>query len=244
MVESAIPAPDDDWPPRAREAFLDALWSLVVAEERPPGGGPPPWLAEVWRGGSPAAGSVIGDGLPTVAPSPGDPSRSAHSADDAAETTALHRVLACGVDPDDLTDVVREMQHEVIYNLCQLLDEPGLLGFGLDGGDSRPPEFRWHLAATRATAPEAPAPCTPHWTPTTPVAVRVTPAAGPSPPTCRAIPRTCATRWRKPGRATACGRSRPGARRRAYRSGRRRRHLTRFSARRNEARRLRPSDRP
>jgi hypothetical protein len=41
---------------------------------------------------------------------------------------ALQRLLAAGVAPDDLTDVVRTMQHEIIYNVCQLLDDPGLLG--------------------------------------------------------------------------------------------------------------------
>ncbi|WEV24243.1 hypothetical protein OYE22_02810 [Streptomyces sp. 71268] len=101
---------------------------------------------------------MAGDGPSAKVPSPGGPPRSAHSANDAAETTALQRVLACGVDPDDLTDVVREMQHEVLYNLCQLFDDPGLLGIGLDGENSQPPEFRWHLAATRAMAPEVPAP--------------------------------------------------------------------------------------
>lgn len=143
MVDSASAsaAPGDDWPLRAREAFLDALWGLVVVEDGASGGGPAPWLAEALGGSSAVGGSSL-----SVRPA-GD-----------AEATALHRVLACGVDPDDLTDVVREMQHEVIYNLCQLLDDPGLLGIGLDGEDPQPPEFRWHLAATRTAAPTASAP--------------------------------------------------------------------------------------
>mgnify|MGYP007046991452 CR=1 FL=1 len=32
------------------------------------------------------------------------------------------RVLDKGVDPEDLTDIVRAEQYEVIYNVCQLLD--------------------------------------------------------------------------------------------------------------------------
>jgi hypothetical protein len=64
---------------------------------------------------------------------------------------ALHRILARGADADDLTDVVRAMQYEIIYNVCQLLDDPALLGIRR----RVPPgqvKVRWELTAVR-TAP-------------------------------------------------------------------------------------------
>jgi hypothetical protein len=85
------------------ELFLTDLWSLLVDEDELVDGRPS-WL-ESWFRGTPAG--QIPD-HPTAA--------------------ALHRILAAGVDVDDLTDVVRTMQHEIIYNVCQLLDDPGLLG--------------------------------------------------------------------------------------------------------------------
>jgi|SRR5579872_6202147 hypothetical protein len=38
---------------------------------------------------------------------------------------ALRRILACGVDREDLTTVVRVMQWRVLAGLCYLLDDPG-----------------------------------------------------------------------------------------------------------------------
>lgn len=37
---------------------------------------------------------------------------------------AIERLLSCGIDPADLTDVVRAMQVETLFNVCQLLDNP------------------------------------------------------------------------------------------------------------------------
>ncbi|HEX6356145.1 hypothetical protein [Actinophytocola sp.] len=86
-----------------RELFLTDLWSLVVDEDELVDG-QPSWIESFFRG-TPAGEIPAG---PTSA--------------------ALHRVLAAGVDPDDLTDVVRTMQHEIIHNVCQLLDDPRMLG--------------------------------------------------------------------------------------------------------------------
>jgi hypothetical protein len=38
---------------------------------------------------------------------------------------ATKRMLARGIDPQDLTDVVRDAQIDALYNLCQLLDNAG-----------------------------------------------------------------------------------------------------------------------
>lgn len=38
---------------------------------------------------------------------------------------SIERLLAKGIDPADLTDVVRAMQVETLFNVCQLLDNPG-----------------------------------------------------------------------------------------------------------------------
>jgi hypothetical protein len=37
---------------------------------------------------------------------------------------AIERLIAKGIDPADLTDVVRAMQVETLFNVCQLLDNP------------------------------------------------------------------------------------------------------------------------
>ncbi|MGW1406194.1 hypothetical protein [Streptomyces sp. NPDC002403] len=118
----------DDRQARALQSFLATLWSMVVNEDGYTDGHPSwlePELRSDQQGNDPAG--------------PG--------------TSALQRVLACGVDPDDLTDVVREVQHAVLYNVCQLLDDPGLLGIGTDHEGSRPEEFRWELVAVRDDEP-------------------------------------------------------------------------------------------
>lgn len=38
---------------------------------------------------------------------------------------AMERLLATGARPDDLTEVVRVMQWELLFNICYLLDDPG-----------------------------------------------------------------------------------------------------------------------
>jgi hypothetical protein len=113
------------------------LWRLLVDEDRQVDG-VPSWI-ESWLRGLPS-GAV---------------------ADDPA-AAALQRLLATGVDVDDLTDVVRTMQHEIIYNVCQLLDDPYLLGIELQDLDPIPasddltdgPSSCWELMAVRTTPPE------------------------------------------------------------------------------------------
>jgi hypothetical protein len=39
---------------------------------------------------------------------------------------ALQRMLSKGVDPQDITDVVRVMQHQLLFRLCYLLSDPSL----------------------------------------------------------------------------------------------------------------------
>src|SRR5205085_2306934 len=92
---------------RSRDLFLIDLWSLVVDEDKWVDGHPS-WI-ESWLRGTPAGG--VPD-HPTAA--------------------ALQRIIASGADRDDLTDVVRAMQHEILYNVCQLLDDPALLGIRRD----------------------------------------------------------------------------------------------------------------
>ncbi|MDJ0343612.1 hypothetical protein QMK19_26640 [Streptomyces sp. H10-C2] len=53
------------------------------------------------------------------------------------------------MDPDDLTDVVRQMQHDLVDHVLQLIDDPGLLDSGLDM-ESDEPELGWELVAVRA----------------------------------------------------------------------------------------------
>ncbi|MGC0414969.1 hypothetical protein [Embleya sp. AB8] len=108
--------------PDPHQAFLTALWSLIIDEDAKTAGAPS-WIESWLRGTEP--------GTP-----PEDPA-----------AAALHRVLSSGVDPDDLTDVVRRMQHELAYNICQLLDDPGLL-------DLDPPT-EWHLVAKETNTPLA-----------------------------------------------------------------------------------------
>ncbi|MFJ9682564.1 hypothetical protein ACIRP2_31605 [Streptomyces sp. NPDC101194] len=127
MTLDGDPQPED-WPVRAHESFVNALWSLVVDEDDY-NDGKPAWM-EAW-------GCQQGH---------------------VPEPAALNRILACGVDPDDLTDVVRVMQHLVIYNACQLIDDPGLLGIGLNKERSERAEFGWELVAFRAERPTERAP--------------------------------------------------------------------------------------
>jgi hypothetical protein len=117
-----------DWADRCRELFLTDLWSLLIDEDER-AADRPSWI-ESWFRGVPE-GAVPQD--PTAA--------------------ALSRILASGADADDLTDVVRAMQHEIIYNVCQLLDDPSLLGIR---GDVPPGEARagWELTAVRDAPPD------------------------------------------------------------------------------------------
>lgn len=117
----------DEWPARSRELFLTDLWSLLIDEDDRVNGHPS-WI-ESWFRGTPS------DGVP-----------------DHPTAAALHRMLASGTDVDDLTDVVRTMQYEIVYNVCQLLDDPALLGIRT-GRDPERAEPGWELIAVRTAPP-------------------------------------------------------------------------------------------
>jgi len=105
-----------------RSTFLHMLWELVI-DETSYRDGLPAWI-EAWTR------SQKGDDAPTW-----------------GVGAAMKRVLDKGVDPEDLTDIVRAEQFEVIYNVCQLLD-----GDWLDEVRSRFeefPEFSWRLCEVR-----------------------------------------------------------------------------------------------
>lgn len=87
----------------ARALFLVAAWQLVIDEEaRTPTAGEPAWIESWLRW--PRSQNIPPTGI----------------------AAALARMLAAGIDPDDLTDVVRAMQLDVLINLCSLLDMEGL----------------------------------------------------------------------------------------------------------------------
>ncbi|MFJ1549306.1 hypothetical protein [Streptomyces sp. NPDC088246] len=132
MAEVEDPHPDG-WQAQARQSFLTAMWNMVVDEDAYTDGSPS-WIES--RSGGHEQGRVPGS----------------------ASAAALHRILACGVNPDDLTDVVRQMQHDLIYNVCQLIDDPGLLGIGLDEDWSEQTDVRWELVTVRTARPAARAP--------------------------------------------------------------------------------------
>lgn len=122
----------DDWLDRCRKLFLTDLWSLLVDEDERVDG-QPGWIESWFRSHQPGV-------------EPSD-----------ATAAALFRILAAGADADDLTDVVRTMQLEIIFNACKLLDDPTLLGIRLDSdaGDDLPPgqaEPGWELMAVRTAA--------------------------------------------------------------------------------------------
>jgi hypothetical protein len=58
---------------------------------------------------------------------------------------ALNRLLAKGIDPQDLTEVVRVMQYEVLFWIGHLVDDPGLATEGLDGVPSELSSIGWAL---------------------------------------------------------------------------------------------------
>ncbi len=90
-----------DSPQLARTAFLQLAWQLVINEHARSGdelAWIESWLRWPRTQGKPATG--VGG--------------------------AIERVLATGADPDDLTDIVRAMQYDLLLNLCDTLDEEGL----------------------------------------------------------------------------------------------------------------------
>ncbi|MBL0214663.1 MAG: hypothetical protein IPQ07_12330 [Myxococcales bacterium] len=61
-----------------------------------------------------------------------------------AVPAAMKRMLALGVDPADLTDVVRAMQVEVLFNVCCILDSSS---HGIEDLQAKVPEnVEWRLA--------------------------------------------------------------------------------------------------
>ncbi|MCA9676534.1 MAG: hypothetical protein H6708_28810 [Kofleriaceae bacterium] len=101
-----------------RGAFLHMLWSLVIDEDHHVDR-EPAWI-ESWMRSARKRGEV-----PT------------------GLAATLQRVLDKGVDPEDLTDIVRAQQWEIIYNVCQLLD-----GEWLDDLRNKLPDlpgFSWRL---------------------------------------------------------------------------------------------------
>ena len=98
------------------ELLLNGLWSDVVDESQPQ----PRWI-ERWR-------TLGAHGFPFIDPA------------------ALERLLAAGVDPHDLTDVVRSAQVLTLHNIAQLIDTP-TIGLGWD----LPSQATVHLACATET---------------------------------------------------------------------------------------------
>jgi hypothetical protein len=126
--------PEDagDWPERSRMALLREMWNQVIVEDHYVDG-VPGWIESWFRSHQPGV-------------EPSDPT-----------AAALFRILASGADPDDVTVVVKVMQEEVLYNVCQLIDEPGLLEVDLNE-DPDAAEIGWRLLAERTAPPAATAP--------------------------------------------------------------------------------------
>ncbi len=58
---------------------------------------------------------------------------------------ALNCLLAHGIDPSDLTEVVRVMQYEVLFSLCYLLDDPHPAIEGLENALPELSSIGWGL---------------------------------------------------------------------------------------------------
>jgi hypothetical protein len=98
----------------ARAVFLQSAWSAVIPESRG-------WL-KAWRRAD--------------TPTPDAPFAQAGP--------ALRRLLAAGIDPDDLTDVVRALQVDLLFQVCELLDS-------VHGWQHKPTApARWVLVETDA----------------------------------------------------------------------------------------------
>ncbi len=101
-----------------RSAFLHLLWSLVI-DDTSYVDDEPRWIEE-WLRGSRARGEA-----PT------------------GVAAALQRVLDKGVDPKDLTTIVRAQQEEIIENVCGLVDGEPLRELRMDLPAL--PSFSWRL---------------------------------------------------------------------------------------------------
>lgn len=86
----------EDIPQLCRFLFLRQAWRLLVAEQDH---------------------SWIDNAIKEPEDSPGAPC--------SGIGPALKRLIAEGIDRQDLTDVVRIMQYDVLFGLCYLLDDPG-----------------------------------------------------------------------------------------------------------------------
>jgi hypothetical protein len=80
-----------------RAAVLRMLWDLVV-DESAYAGTEPAWIESWLRWSRSQKRATTG------------------------VAAAIERVLARGVDPEDLTDIVRAMQYDVLLNMCDLVD--------------------------------------------------------------------------------------------------------------------------
>lgn len=111
---------------RAKKTLITEMWRLVV-DEQSYSDDLPAWVRH--------NGGTRSEEAPT------DPL-----------AAALHRLLRAGIDPEDLTDVVRALQVEVLYNVCQLLDDPTLIDVAVPARRGSP--LRWEITAVRDTDPE------------------------------------------------------------------------------------------
>ena len=88
-------------PMLARTVFLKALWNEIIDDEKT-ATGEYRWIEGWLRYGrnnkKPQTGMAV----------------------------ALERLLAAGADPDDLSDIVRQMQILFAFNVCQILDGEGI----------------------------------------------------------------------------------------------------------------------
>jgi hypothetical protein len=91
------------------------------------------FLRGAWR-------SVVPDGDTDWIEAKRQPSRDP-AAPLAGIAPALERLLAKGIDPNDLTDVVRVMQYGVLFDLCYLLDDPYPAFEGIEGLKDLAPEL-------------------------------------------------------------------------------------------------------
>ena len=92
----AISQVQEGIPQLARFVFLKQAWSLVLAD------GDTGWTAPY---------------IESALNKPDEPY--------AGVGLALQRLLSAGADPRDLTDVVRGIQADLLFNLCYLLGDPG-----------------------------------------------------------------------------------------------------------------------
>ncbi len=99
---------NEDIPQLARFLFLRGAWRSVVPE------GETNWIEAYRKPAKDPSGPLAGI------------------------SRALNRLLASGIDPRDLTEVVRVMQYEVLFSVCYLMDDPYP---AMEGIENAPPEL-------------------------------------------------------------------------------------------------------